>query len=72
MKAKVMLPFESLHGKIGSDFYARVMYGKQIIQRCPNRRHPPTAAQIEARRRFAEKYAGNKGKMRDSKEMVTE
>ena len=72
MKAKVMLPFESLHGKIGSDFYARVMYGKQIIQRCPKRKHPPTAAQIEARRRFAEKYAGNKGKVQDSKEMLTE
>lgn len=72
MKAKVMLPFESVHGKIGSDFYARVMYGKQIIQRCPRRQKPPTAAQIEARRRFAEKYARNKGKVQDSKEMVTE
>ena len=72
MKAKVMLPFESLHGKIGSDFYARVMYGKQIIQRCPRTKCPPTAAQIAARQRFAEKYAGNKGKVQDSKEMLTE
>lgn len=72
MKAKVMLLFESVHGKIECDYYARVMYGKQIIQRCPRRNRPPTAAQVKARQRFAEKYAGNKGKVQDGNGMVTE
>ena len=43
-----------------------MMYGKIIIQRCPRRWKAPTAAQLEARRQFAEKYAGNKGKVRAS------
>ena len=55
MRARLVVPIESLRGKFGEDYYARVMYGKQIIQRCPRR---PTQAQLEARRRFAEKYAG--------------
>jgi hypothetical protein len=58
MRAKLVAPFESLHGKLDRDFYARVMYGKQIIQRCPRRWKPPTEKQLEARRKFAEKYAG--------------
>jgi hypothetical protein len=55
MRATLVVPVESLRGKFGSDYYTRVMYGKQIIQRCPRR---STQAQLEARKRFAEKYAG--------------
>ena len=55
MRATLVVPVESLRGKFGSDYYARVMYGKVIIQRCPQR---PTRAQLEARRKYAEKYAG--------------
>lgn len=66
MRATLIVPFESIRGKIHNDYYARVMYGKIIIQRCPRRWKAPTAAQLEARRQFAEKYAGNKGKVRAS------
>ena len=54
MRARLVVPIESMRGKFGEDYYTRVMYGKQIIQRCPRR---ATQAQVEARRRFAEKYA---------------
>ena len=60
MRAKLVAPFESLHGKLDKDFYARVMYGKQIIQRCPRRLKPPTEAQLKARERFLEKYRKTK------------
>ena len=63
MRATLVVPVESLRGKFGSDYYARVMYGKVIIQRCPRRWKKPTAAQIEARKRFTEKYArGREGR----------
>ncbi len=56
MKARMMAPIASIHGKIAKGYYARVMYGKQIIQRCPIRNNPPTEKQLEARRIFVEKY----------------
>ena len=69
MRARLVVPIESMRGKFGEDYYTRVMYGKQIIQRCPRR---PTRAQLEARRRFAEKYAGKHGeqKVRNGTVMV--
>ena len=59
-----MVPIDSLRGKLslGSDYYARMLYGKLVIQRCPRRHKPPTPAQIEARRKFVEKYAHPSGK----------
>lgn len=65
MRAKLYVPFEQLRGKIGEDYYARVLYGKQVIQRCPRRYKPPTPAQLEARKRFAEKYGKGRGKVLD-------
>ena len=49
MRARLVVPIESMRGKFGEDYYTRVMYGKQIIQRCPRR---PTRAQLEARRLY--------------------
>lgn len=56
MKAQLMAPIASIHGKISDKYYARVVNGKQIIQRCPTRNYPPTEKQLEARKRFAERY----------------
>lgn len=52
----MMAPIASIRGKIANGYYARVMYGKQVIQRCPIRTKPPTDKQLEARRIFVEKY----------------
>ena len=59
MRATLMVPIDSLRGKLslGSDYYARMLYGKLVIQRCSRRTKPATAAQKEARRKFVEKYA---------------
>jgi hypothetical protein len=65
MRAKLYVPFEELRGRIGEDYYARVLYGKLVIQRCPRRRKPPTPAQEEARKQFVEKYRKGTGKVRD-------
>ena len=56
MKAKMMAPIASIHGKIAKGFYGRVMYGKQVIRRCPVRTKSATEKQLEARRKFVEKY----------------
>ena len=58
MIAELNYPVQSLKGKLGKEYYARVQYGKEIIQRCPKRTKPPTEAQIRAREAFAKKYAG--------------
>ena len=60
MKATMMAPVACVQGKIAKGYYARVQYGKQIIQRCPTRRKPPTDAQLRARERFLEKYRKTK------------
>lgn len=60
MQAKMMAPIEHVRGKIAKGYYARVQYGKQIIQRCPRRQKPPTEAQLKARERFLEKYRKTK------------
>lgn len=58
MKAILMAPLESVSGKILPGYYARVLYGKQVIQRCPVRNKKPTAKQLAARRWFAENLSG--------------
>lgn len=60
MKAKLMAPIASIHGVIAKGYYARVIYGKQVIQRCPIRKKKPTNKQIAARKWFAENMAGRK------------
>lgn len=57
MKAKPILLIHHLHGNIAKGFYARMLNGKQIIQRCPIRTKPPTPAQLQARKEFVRKYA---------------
>lgn len=58
MKAKLMAPIASVSGKIAKGYYARVVCGKQVIQRCPVRTKPPTEKQIAARKWFAENLSG--------------
>ena len=72
MKATLMVPIDSLRGKLslGSDYYVRMLYGKVIIQRCPKRSKPPTSAQLEARRKFVEKYAHPSRKHPNGNEIV--
>lgn len=60
MKAKMMAPIESIHGTIIKGYYARVVCGKQVIQRCPVRNKKPTEKQQAARKWFAENLAGRK------------
>jgi hypothetical protein len=60
MKAKMIAPIASIQGKIAKGYYARMVYGKQVIQRCPVRRTPASAKQEAARRWFAENLAGKK------------
>lgn len=60
MKAKMMAPIESIHGTIIKGYYARMLYGKQVIQRCPVRNKKPTAKQQAARKWFAENLSGRK------------
>ena len=57
MKAEMMIPIATIRGRIAKGYYARVLYGKQIIQECPKRTKKPTPAQVEARQKFKEKYA---------------
>ena len=60
MKARLMAPIASIHGKIAKGYYARVINGKQVIQRCPIRTKRPTEKQLAARKWFAENLAGRK------------
>lgn len=58
MIAELNYPVKSLKGKLGKQYYARVQYGKTVVQRRPKRDKPPTEAQKRAREAFAKKYAG--------------
>ena len=57
MKAKMLTPIASVQGKIAKGYYARILNGQQIIQRCPVRTKPPTTAQRRAQRDFVLRYA---------------
>ena len=57
MKAKLMIPIETLRGKLREDgYYFRMYKGKQIVQRCP-RKWKDTPTRKAAREKFIEKYA---------------
>ncbi len=47
MIAELEYPIESLRGNLTKEHYARVQYGKVVIQRRPKRDKPPTEAQNE-------------------------
>ena len=73
MKAKMLVPIDKVKGTIAAGYYARVVYGKQIIQRCPVRKKEPTEKQLAARKWFAENLSGNKWRETASgKRLVTE
>lgn len=69
----MMAPVACVRGKIAKGYYARVQYGKQIIQRCPVRCKPPTEAQVKARAWFAEHLPGRKWRdLQRGKRVVSE
>ena len=51
-------PIQSRRGYLTNEHFARMQYGKVVIQRRPKRDKPPTEAQKRAREAFAQKYAG--------------
>ena len=64
MKVRLMVPIEHATGKIAKGYYARILNGTQVIQACPRRNKPPTAAQIQARELFAERFGKGRKKER--------
>ena len=53
-------PVEGVRGKIRLEdgFYIRKLYGKYVVQRCPNRKgHVATEKERENQRRFADRFA---------------
>ena len=58
MIAKLNDPIQTLRGNLTKEHYARMQYGKVVIQRRPKRTKPPTEAQKRVRKEFAKKYAG--------------
>ena len=53
-------PIEGVRGKIRwkDGFYIRKLYGKYVVQRCPNRKgHVPTEKERKNQQQFAERYA---------------
>jgi len=60
MKAELIIPIDSLRGKLENDgYYFRMYKGMQIVQRCPDRsKHVKTEAEAANQRMFAARYAG--------------
>ena len=60
MKAELIIPIETLRGKLRKDgYYFRLYKGKQIVQRCPRKWHD-TPARKAAREKFIEQYRKTK------------
>ena len=60
MKAVLIIPIESLRGKLREDgYYFRMYRGEQIVQKCP-RKWEDTPARKAARERFVATYAKKK------------
>ena len=56
MKAELIIPIETLRGKLREDgYYFRLYKGKQIVQRCPRQWHD-TPARKAAREKFIATY----------------
>ena len=62
MHADLVIPIDSLRGKLDNGgYYFRTYRGKQIVQRCPNRKeHVKTANEQANQERFVEKYRKSK------------
>ena len=57
-------PVKSVRGKIriGKGFYVKKMYGKYILQRCPNRKgHQPTKKEKANQQKFIKRWKKRKG-----------
>lgn len=60
MEAKIEYPFAAIRGALDlkGQYYARLLNGKCVIQRKPNRKnHIPTPSEIANQQRFIAKYA---------------
>ena len=62
MIAEMIIPIDTLRGQLKKDgYYFRMYKGKQIVQRCPNRKgHVKTASEQAKRERFVAKYKKSK------------
>jgi hypothetical protein len=62
MKVELIIPIDSLRGKLRQDgFYFRKYRDQQIVQKCPDRsRHVKTESEAANQRRFAAQYAGKR------------
>jgi len=62
MIAELIIPIETLRGQLRKDgYYFRLYKGKQIVQRCPNRKgHVKTASEQANQVRFLERYRKKK------------
>jgi hypothetical protein len=62
MIAEVIIPIDTLRGQLRKDgYYFRMYKGKQIVQRCPNRKeHVKTANEQANQERFVVKYKKSK------------
>ena len=62
MIAELIIPIETLRGQLRKDgYYFRLYKGKQIVQRCPNRKgHVKTASEQANQERFVERYRKKK------------
>ncbi len=58
MIVELIIPIDCLRGMLRKDgYYYRMYNGKQIVQRCPNRKgHVKTASEKANQERFAEQY----------------
>lgn len=58
MKAELIIPIESLRGKLRKDgYYFRTYRGEQIVQKCPDRSgHIKTENEVANQRRFAAEW----------------
>ena len=63
MIAELIIPIETLRGQLRKDgYYFRMYKGKQIVQRCPNRKgHVKTEAEQANQELFVERYRKKKG-----------
>ena len=59
MIVELMIPIESMRGKIVEGYYFRVSNGKQIVQKCP-RKWTDTPARKAAREKFIATYGQKK------------
>jgi hypothetical protein len=62
MIAEMIIPIDTLRGQLRKDgYYFRMYKGKQIVQRCPNRKeHVKTANEQANQERFIERYRKKK------------